>query len=164
MKMRPLAMTTSVNAGRNVTRTKAADRQQIQEGNLCETGSNNPEPEWKGIGASSKGQESASSLQRCRFCKQILHNGYDCSMCRVCFGCCLNKDGCPDWTLYPMALEGNQTSCTYLCDECPMDRRRGKCVHMVGHQVFPWKVLHICQDCIDFDDESSDTIFGLPRP
>ena len=29
-----------------------------KEGNLCETGSNNPEPEWKCIGASSKGQES----------------------------------------------------------------------------------------------------------
>ena len=149
---------------------KAADRQQIQEKNLCETGSNNPEPEWKGIGASSKGQESASSLQRCRFCKQILHNGYDCSMCRACFGCCLNKDGCPDWTLCPMALKGNQTSrsrrrspsCTYLCMECPTDRPQGKCVHKAGHENSPWKE-HICQRCIDFEEDPTGQSFR-PAP
>ena len=57
---------------------------------------------------------------------------------------------------------GNQTSrrrrrspsCTYLCMECPTDRPQGKCVHKAGHENYPWKE-HICQRCIDFEEESS---------
>ena len=106
----------------------------------------------------------------CEVCKNILHDGYDCSMCRACFNCCLKKDGCPDWTLSPMALKGNQTSrsrrrspsCTYLCMECPTDRPQGKCVHKAGHENSPWKE-HICQRCIDFEEDPTGQSFR-PAP
>ena len=106
----------------------------------------------------------------CEVCKNILHDGYDCSTCRACFNCCLKKDGCPDWTLSPMALKGNQTSrsrrrspsCTYLCMECPTDRPQGKCVHKAGHENSPWKE-HICQRCIDFEEDPTGQSFR-PAP